>query len=247
MRYLDVVMRDNPFCYMPLDEQTASTVAKGYGRFGNGTYPASGTNRTNGPGRDMVQARNTDAATGYVQFPTFQSSVLGLSQPQTWEVWVNFSTTDVDSTSGAQWIIGSDFTTVAPMAWGNAHASLTNEVVSVINDGGGANDGTGWSGFTITSGWHHHATVFNANAQGDWTYYMDGIARGTIGHNSGGSFGCEYDKVYYLGRKVSSFTGGFYASAAVYNYALTPAQLITHYQTGRWGQKPAALRPSLNV
>lgn len=206
MPYRDALTNVQAIAAFMLDDGGGTTARLALGRCGaDGTYTATGvTYGAFGPSAHIPRAVTFDGVAGGLTLPGIGAAVQGLSSStssQAWSAWV-YSSTAIDSTTTAKWVFGTTTSGFAPMALGSATGSLANEVVTVVCDAGGAGRRTGWSGFTIPAGWHHHALVFDGTQNG-WTYYLDGYDITLVGgskiSNLGGCLGFDGTHTYTVG------------------------------------------------
>lgn len=240
--YVRTILRDRPVGLWMLDEPSGTIAVDKTNRYGNGTYAASGvTYNVPGPSGKIPRAIATDGAAGDVGIPDaiifLGTGADGTTTRQSWEVWANLS---VDlTTTTVRYLWGNDTSPFRALALGgDATGALTNEVSTVGNDDGGANERTGWDGFTIAAGWHHHVWVFNGLQDG-WTYYLDGtdiMGRSGVSkiNNASGARGMTRNGSWRLSRFTTNYqawTG--LAAAAVYDKDLSQATIAAHYGAGR--------------
>lgn len=245
MGYREVILRDKPFGYWPLNDPGGSgLIARGYGLAGNATYHTSGvTYGVPGPGAGLPKAtRFTVSGSGRVALPTL--TPLGFSTTQSWEIWCRSA---VDATASNNNIIYLFDATVGgtPQIFGlagNFTGSLASETVTIFQ----ARTSQGYSGMTgtITAGWHHYLFTYNGS-KGSWRIYMDGYdmsgersatssAISALG-GSGGMIGSGFTYTIAYSNGSLNTNDADYCGAAVYDYQLTQGQARAHYLAGRLG------------
>lgn len=225
MRYLDLLLADRPIGCWPLDE-TGGTVARSYGPVGDGTISASGVTPAYGPGGEIRSAMAFDG-NGVVTMPSFSvTNLMGTGQPQTWEVLFRHGS-DLSASSTVVVPVGLSGTSNYAFAFGAASSSLTNEVVTIANSNAGSGDLTGFTGFTIPAGWHHHAIAYDGTQNG-WTYFLDGVDTGTKVSSSGGCFGFSNSLNISLAESVVKYNVAGLAYLSVFNRRLSDATIARH-------------------
>ncbi|RIK78315.1 MAG: hypothetical protein DCC68_15600 [Planctomycetota bacterium] len=224
-QYDAVVQGDNPLYYYRFEEASTASPAVNEGLFAglnDGTYTGGITLGLPSSNPALGNAMRLDGAAG-----TFVD--LGLFHPGdsvTVEAWVNLSSAAPAGTfhaAVARWD-GSYELDVA-------NSELANFVVR--ND---ANTfGVAASGAGVTrDAWHHLVGVFDS---GNVTVFLDGV-QGTTQAVGGvlQDAGPVPDRILIGGTRsgtVSSFNfNGSIDEVAIYNYALSPAQVSAHYNAG---------------
>lgn len=228
LTYYDVIATDSPINVLPLDDTSGTTAVATVGS--NGTYVGTPTFGVTGPTRVGGSAVRLNGSSQYVDIAETTGPTGATAQ--SWEVWA-YHPAQIDSTSGISTLIGTNQANTA-ILFGSSTSAFAGEVVTVANDAGGSSDRTGWSGFTISAGWHHHVFTYSGTQNG-WTYYLDGVATGTKQSFSGGAFGFTSSGWnWYLGftssySSVARYFNGDLAAFAVYGVELTAGQVLTHY------------------
>lgn len=239
MAYADVVLADRPRALWMLDE-TMGTAARDLAAImGVATVSGSGiTYGVSGPSAAIPRGMAADGVAGVITLPSL-SIFLGLSAEQTWEIWAN-SSVDLTTSTVKALLGNASGSQQALLLGGDATGDLANEVSTVYNAVGGAAQRTGWSGFTVPAGWHHHVWVYNGTQNG-WTYYLDGLnimmqSGAAALFNSGGSQGFTQGGGWQIARNLTFYQAwAGLAGAAVYDRALTAGQVAGHYVAGRNG------------
>lgn len=224
-QYDAIVQGDNPLYYYRFEEASTASPAANEGLFAglnDGTYTGGITLGQPSSRPALGNAMRLDGAAG-----TFVD--LGLFHPgdsATVEAWINLSSAAPAGTfhaAVARWD-GSYELDVA-------NSELANFVVrNDVNAFGAAA-----SGAAVTrDAWHHLVGVFDA---GNVTVFLDGVqgttqAIGGVLQNAG----AIPDRILIGGTRsgtVSSFNfNGLIDEVAVYNYALSPAQVSAHFNAG---------------
>lgn len=230
MRYVDAVSRLSPAGVWLLDDPGTTTLARGRGPTGDATFAASGvTYRRPGPSPHIPLAVALNGSAGHVTLPAALSSTSWLNGTQTWEAWASFGS-DITGSSGEAPLLGSGTASNWALNFGDSTGALTSEVICAAQGSGR----TGWTSFTVLAGWHHHVITYAATAN-LWTYYLDGVARGTKVSASGGAGAMSTSATYYVGRQLSVYGAWSVAAVAVYPRTLSQAQIQANYKVGRWG------------
>jgi hypothetical protein len=232
MRYADAILADGPVSWWRLDEASGTTAADQIGA-NPGTYTGGFT--LGQPGA-LAQSGDADASvllngtTGYVSVPF--SSALNTSV-FTWEAWVKFGTV-----SGQQAIIS---TTSEPSV--NVFDGITwnldgsGNYAANINTGGPS--GTflylGVTGGFVVGNWYHLAFTWNSS-NGSYQGWVNGASTAS-GTQTVAGFAANTTGLMGIGENGSfappaNTLSGNMAQAAVYNYALSTAQVAAHYNAG---------------
>jgi hypothetical protein len=227
--YAQLVLADNPMGYWRLDELSGTTAFDCVGT-NSGTY----TNTQLGqPGYNLVDTHKS-ARFGFL---ASQNSYVGgipidfgstANQSFTLEAWVKGGVPSTDAgliTKGTG--AGGEQFNLDCGASGHAYRFFVRK-----DDGGvvGAN-----SGVTPNNQWQHLVAVLNRSA-GYVALYVNGIS------NASGTFPTETyrgllrsSNAMTIGSRQSGTTaydhqfGGYLQDVAVYDYALSPAQILAHY------------------
>jgi hypothetical protein len=236
-QYDAVVQGDNPLYYYRFEEASTASPAVNEGLFAglnDGIYTGGITLGQPSSRAALGNAMRLDGAAG-----TFVD--LGLFHPgdsATIEAWVNLS-----SAAPA----GSFHAAVA--RWDGSYELdiANNELANFVVRNDANTFGAGASGAAVTrDAWHHFVGVFDA---GNVTLFLDGVqgttqAIGGVLQNAGPI----PDRILIGGTRsgdVSSFNfNGLIDEVAVYNYALSPAQVSTHFNAG---SPPPPLPPTGDI
>lgn len=224
-QYDAVVQGDNPLYYYRFEEATTASPAVNEGLFAglnDGTYTGGITLGQASSRPALGNAARFDGAAG-----TFVD--LGLFHPGdsvTVEAWVNLSSAAPSGTFHA-----------AVARWDGSYEIDVNtgELANFVVRNDANTFGLAASGSPVSrDAWHHLVGVFDA---GNATLFLDGV-QGTT-HAIGGvlqNAGPAPDRVLVGGTRsgsVSSFNfNGLIDEVAIYNYALSPAQVLTHFNAG---------------
>lgn len=225
--YDDIILSHGPVLYLPLDDASGTTAVALAGS--NGTYVGSPTLGVAGPtpvGSEgvNVNADNERVTTGLTtQWSSFSCEI--------WFKWAGtslghdfYSLVDKRSyyaTSAADFPFGLY---VSPSGIVTAVFSVGNDfsVDLTLSGGSSVNDGL----------WHHAAVTYVASSTS--YLYLDGVevSSGTVGALSSGSRGWTFGRVAHEnagGVGLTNFDGDL-AAVALYNYALSAAQILNHYR-----------------
>lgn len=248
MNYADYLLTNQPSVEsLWMFDETGGTIARGQGRTpnNNATYSATGvTYRRPGPSAAIPYAVGLDGTAGVITLPAYFGPAATNGQRQSWEVWANDTVTRTLS-SGPTTLIGStDTNNTWPLRLGgNSTGSLTNEVAAIANDVDATGTRTGWTGFTIPAGWHHHVITYSS-ARNSWRYFKDGaeitLTAGTTKVAAGG--GCAAflgTATYTIGQVQGSVfsTWAGIAALAYYTIELSPLRIAANYTAGMGGAR----------
>lgn len=227
--YNTEVLTDSPLIYLPLNDPSGTTATALTGS--SGTYVGSPTLNAAGPSSRIPYAVSFDGSNDCVTLPNL--AFTGSTSPQTIEFWAKTGATINSATT----VLGPFIKDTSPnggIYLGSATSLLTNEVVTVIPTSG-VDERTGWSGLTLSFGWHHYVLTFSGTQNG-WTLYIDGVSVGTKISNLGGSRGFTSGSTFTLGRLASTFyalTG--IAAFACYDSQLSASRVAAHYNASLAG------------
>lgn len=226
--YAKTILADSPLAYYRLGEPSGITAYDWSGNTSNGTLNNSGGNPVgvtlgqpgaiyNDPSTSML----FNGSTGYITLPTATN---GNGQTAiSIEMWANLTTTALGASSnlissgntvGANvgYILFWNGTTTLQCAIGNGttHTTVSYPVAPVA--GAWWHIVATWDGTTIR--------IFVNGAQ-----VASGAFSGTISASLG--------PIIAASTGFSSFFPGYLDEAAIYNYALSAAQVLNHYKTGK--------------
>lgn len=223
--YPRVIMADTPLGYYRLDE-VSGLVANDISNGNNGTISSTGVSY-NLPGALLPALGDTDTAllfdgtTGNIVLPSALSTN-GLSG-LTWELWLNLSNI---AFTNLPTVIGSDTPSInskGASIYFNSHASALNFVVG---------NGSMYAFATVTSAfapstWYHLVATYDGFFM---VVYVNGISKAT--NSIAGPIGTTTNLTTIAHNPGASgdFLPATYDEVAIYPYALTPAQVLTHYQ-----------------
>ena len=235
--YQDAVLADKPIHYYPLNDTSGTTAANLGSQPSAGTYNG-GVTLGQPTGEPSIRGFSTcalfDGKSGtYVDLGTWDPSTNGFTA----EAWVNLDTTApsttwydvlgrVNPTTTGAWILDYSPGYAAQFTAWNASAAQAPAITP----------------FPATPGqWHHFAGVFDPVA-GINTVFVDGVqgpvvaTAGFAGLGPGG----QLDMIGASRGGTTAFPG-LIAQAAVYNTALSPAQIRTHFRTAVPPAPPLAI------
>ena len=213
--YLDAVLGSSPSAYWRLGE-ASGTVADDRIGSADGTYinaPTLGVPGATGDGNTAV--RLTAADSEYVNVPALTT----LPSPLTIESWVNSNGLPVSDAGIAGWFQSDTFKSA--LYW----AGTTEVRFSSTSTGDAPLIASGLS--QLTSGWHHLVGTYDgANAR----LYLDGaiIAGPTPKTLVGGASSTSF-KVGQYGAPWRTYSNASFDEVAVYNRALSAAEVAAHY------------------
>lgn len=235
--YFPSVIGLNPLAYWPLNETTpppASDIATNYGTLGvsgNAAFSAAGVTHQwsgSGPGLtpDGQPSIFTDGAAGVVTLPYSKS--LSLAAPFTAEAWLLSGNPSggtqcamAGMTAGSPrsgWLLYMDGLNAGAYNFRLYNQNGASTSLSIETPAGGIN----------VAQWYHVVAVFDGTAG---YIYVNGqlsvsnLATGYVPDASGAfTIGARSDNSFF-------FLGGE-ADVAIYTNALSPATILSHYQTG---------------
>lgn len=221
--YQQVILADKPVGFWPLNE-TSGTVANDLSGNGwNGTY-TGGVELAAITFPSGGAAAKFDGSTGYVfgdsGVPTAATTNVTL------EAWVNFDGNT--SPNGGCALKNGSCSYGSGYGMGNGANSFDTAGADFL----GLYEIMSWNPTTVaipTSGWHHLVIVIGANSAS--TFYLDGTELATNGNSAINAPTTSWSIAtdYNYGAR---FFDGAIANAAIYNTALTSAQILNHYNAG---------------
>ncbi|MCX4473588.1 beta-N-acetylglucosaminidase domain-containing protein [Micromonospora sp. NBC_01655] len=217
--YPDFVTRANPSGYWRLGDAADSRTAVDSSTSGqNGTYLGAS------PGAEGVLAGDgaADLSTGYVDVP--RAPRTNLTGPFTLEAWVKLDT--LVPTPG-QAIIES-YTGPAVNGYALRASNGVLEAWSLGAPGKGYGVVSGRTRLTPNK-WHHVAAVFDGSRL---TVYLDGLADNSVATTVAPGSGTASVKLGGRGDDTSQRLQGDLDEAAIYDRALTAAEIQEHYFAG---------------
>jgi autotransporter-associated beta strand protein len=232
--YQSTVLSDSPLAYYPLNlnVDTGSTATDLSGNGNSGTYVniSSGVNSTAGPSAYITNAVSFDGVSTYVDLSTGGNpALLNFGGPITLEAWVQ--PTNPNQNLGD--IIGKGYDS----------ANNYDEVTLRLNGGkyegvtyNGTTGSRGASGGTPTTSWTHVLSTFDGS---NWRLYVNGQSAAQSGDSVGA---IDFPTPWHIGAGSADganrlFSGNI-TQVAIYNYALSTAQVYAHFFAGQYGTTP---------
>jgi hypothetical protein len=222
--YPATVIADKPVAYYRMNDASGTTAVDSSGNGHNGTYTAGYSLNQAGLIAGDTSAKSVSFASGYGT-----SAATWTQQAVTAECWIKPTAADI---SGSARIIGN--------AWSDHDGN--GFMVWITNGTLGFN--AGWdapvANVALVAGQTYHVVGTYDSATGA-TVYVNGLARanvmpGAVPTPQNGDFGgLTYIGVLNAGAGGFGFTNYFHgdiSDCALYNYALTPAQVANHYNAG---------------
>jgi hypothetical protein len=226
--YGQTVLRDNPVSYWRLNDTTGRTAVDATGR-NNGSIIGGVT--LNQPGPAGGSAMRFDGSTGYISIGDPAS--LRLSHAMTLEAWI------LNPGGGQQAVLSKWAQNAGTDAYGQ-YVVVNGDHVGAVGVPGVPQQGV--TGTAVLSGrWVHLAATYDA-ATSALILYMDGAVEKT-GTAVGGI--TVSDVNVEIGKEDSNlnrFFSGTMSEVAVYDHALSAAQVANHYQAAHLGGVPRCQR-----
>lgn len=225
--YRDLVLADRPTAYWPFDsgrEQISGTV----GTVHSCTFEGPGI-PGDGGGRSL-----TLPSSGAYYDTGMSSSALLNPTAFTLELWAKFSSIN---TSGIICAKGSDLSGDEWLYQIN-EGGANGPFFLLQNTSAGANYtyAAGIAAPTANNKWHHMIAWFNGNNPAIPTEYLDGVQQALGGSQAlTGTRQTSSAKTVTVGAYNNGSTPvgiGQFAHLAFYNYILSPARILAHYQFG---------------
>lgn len=214
--------------HLPLDDTSGTTAVATTGS--NATYEGTPGYRVAGPTAYLPHGISSSGSQS-----VYRSIDPNGGGAQTWEMWLNSPATLNSSTT--RYAMGSTGSgNGGAIVFGPATSDLSSEVCTIFRQASSSTERTGWSGSTLSAGWHHHAWTYNGSQNG-WLWYIDGVAATSSGFSKissgGGSYGLLNQTWYLLRWPAGGYSTWSGAAAwSVYNKELTPAEVSTNYRLG---------------
>jgi hypothetical protein len=237
--YEAIVMGDEPLAFFPLNE-TGGTTAYDCAQAHNGTYLNSPSLNVSGPSSTALPAGvQFDGASQYVLVP--ETAALNFGGQVTLEAWVQPNYPLDQSSLGDILARGYDANQADAGLEVQTQGSLNNAIVFY----GGYYDnfvGAGGveSGAYPTGSWTHLVLTWDGAY---WNLYTNGVLTGLSANSVGAR---AFNDPWGIANGTATGNGRFYSgnicAAAIYNHALTPAQVMMHYVAGA-GVGPAITSP----
>jgi len=236
--YQSSVLADGPLGYWPLDltdANAASGIATDLSGNNNGVYYgiSSSGNLVAGPTPYLTNAASFNGAEvdlGSGASPT----LLDFGGPITMEAWVQpANTTEVPADILAKGYDGNNNDDELSLRanGGNYYGGTYN----------GSDNGANAQGGQQTTSWTHVVSTYDGT---NWNIYVNGILSGHAADTVGA---IEWQAPWAIGNGTISGDGrvfqGNICQVALYNYALTPAQIATHYYEAELNALPSASVP----
>lgn len=211
--YESSILNDQPVAYVPLDgsADTATTAYDWSGNGNNGTYNGSSSYNTgNGPAPFISNSANFNGGLS-AMLGGPNSGVLDFGGKITLEAWVQPS----NVSGNLQNILAKGY-----------DSSTYNE--TVLRQDSGTFTGNGGSGGTAQVGaWTY---VVSANDGTNWNLYVNGTL---VKRSTSSSGATSFTDPWAIGSGSSGGSGRYFngnlSQVALYNYGLSPAQVMAHY------------------
>lgn len=214
--YASTILADTPTAYWHLGEPSGTSAVDSSGNGYTGTYSGTYTQGQpsilpNGYGNSLLLA-----GAGYVVTPS-TPGLAGISAPVSLEAWLYLTSIP----GGNAVVIGISY--IGPQL------AISSTTAGKLTFGySGQVNGTESSG-AVTANTKTHV-VATVSSSGAITYYINGVSAGTgtVAVYTGSGVG-NIGRYMHLG---NFYLSGSVQEVAVYNYALTPSQVLSHYNAG---------------
>lgn len=235
--YQSTVLNDHPLAYYPLNLAVdTNTDNSGYylatdvsGNGNDGTYINiyPGYNNVPGPSAYITNGVAFDGLTTYVDLSTgSNTALLNFGGPITMEAWVQ----PANTTEGPADILAKGYDSATNddelalrANGGNYYGGTYNNV----NGGGNA------SGGQQTTNWAYVVSTYDGT---NWNLYVNGVL---VGQGADAVGALDFPDPWAIGNGTANGNGrlfeGNITQVALYNYGLTPSQVLTHYFVGEYG------------
>lgn len=220
--YDSVILSDHPIAYYPLNEASGKTAMDASGNKNNGTF--QGAVELNHRAPYGIKTAIKVGGSGYLASPLLSN--IGVF---TLEVWANFT-----SQSGCLFAIASE-ALLANEAFQAAYFATTGNSYNAIFNTNQSQAGTaGTWGQGFGEKFYHYVWSFALDATN--IFYVDnasfGASASTAAIDSGYvTWGAGNVSAWY--NSNGDYVYGLLAKAAIYDYILTPEQILSHYNAGR--------------
>ncbi|MDE2102535.1 MAG: LamG domain-containing protein [Patescibacteria group bacterium] len=226
--YDGLVLSDLPVAYYETSESSGTSALDSSGNSQAGSYKGTVTLGQGSPYGVGGSSALFDGSTGYVDIPNSSVvSLIGFSA--SFEAWIKTAGSGTDMT-----ILCKESSYEIALATG-----VFQIAIMVTNMNGNSPPNWGWIGSNhpINDGnWHHVVATYDGSKV---QTYVDGERR-TLQKNYSGNIQTDTYDVSIGCRGLglagpSSFFPGNITRVAIYNYALSPQQILSHYQIGLLG------------
>lgn len=241
--YQGTVLNDTPLAYYPLNlaVDTGATAADLSGNNNPGYYTNifSGFNNAAGPSPYITNAVAFDGLSEFVDLGNGSNpTLLNFSGPITMEAWVQ----PVNPSQNLGDIL----------AKGYDPSTNDNEIALRLNqnryEGVTYSDSRGEQGAVggvATNEWQYVVSTYDG---ANWNMYVNGQK---VGHNGDTVGAINFPAPWRIGSGsaagASRLFAGNITQVALYNHALTPAQVVTHYVMGEYGLDASTSPPIISV
>jgi trimeric autotransporter adhesin len=237
--YEDVILADRPTSFWPLNETSGTLIHDVVGS-NNGTCMNTSGLTLNSPGILYDQGVTQDTAIyfnstndGYISV----SYSAKLNTPKfTVEAWLNMPVFPVAGAGVNMFPLSMD-DAPAPNGWG-FHIASPNAANPPFEGWVANSAGSGWTavgtGTCIQGAWAYYAMTYDGTT---FSVYTNGVfaASKTTAYAQVGVNHPLYIGAYYDSGTADRFFQGSIAKVAVYSNALSPGQILNHYQVGATG------------
>jgi autotransporter-associated beta strand protein len=230
--YESTVLNDRPLAFYPLDPSvdTSTTAYDWSGNGNNGAYTGASGQVTPGPNANIPHASIFSGSTFANLSTEANANLLNFGGQITLEAWVQ----PANVTQNLQDILAKGYD-------GNQNY---DEIV--LRQDSATYTGNGGSGGVAQVGtWAHVVSTYDGT---NWNTYVNGSL---VAQSQSGTGATYFVDPWSIGDGSVSgnnrwFTGNL-SQVALYNYGLTPEQVLTHYFVGEYGVTPSNSIPLITV
>jgi len=240
--YEAAVLADGPLAYWPLNEtsgDTAFDIVSGY----DGLYTNAPTLGVPGPSSYIPAGVGFDGMTQFVLIP--DEPGLDFANAITLEAWVQPDTNQPSGTLADIIAKGYDGTLSGlqnddEMQLRVQDSTYFDGGYYNADQGGGATDGG-----VVTTNWTHVVLTGDGVV---WNLYQNGVL---VGNSPDSVTLANFSDPWAIADGTASGNGRLYggniSAVAIYDYALTPARVLAHYNLGAFGTTIVTVLPTLSV
>jgi autotransporter-associated beta strand protein len=230
--YESTVLKDGPLAFYPLDPNVdSSTTAYDWsGNGNNGVYTGASGQVISGPNANIPNASSFSGSTFANLSAGPNENLLNFGGQITLEAWVQ----PANVTQNLQDILAKGY-----------DANQNYDEIVLRQDSATYTGNGGSGGVAQVGTWAHVVSTYDGT---NWNTYVNGSL---VAQSQSGSGATYFVDPWSIGDGSVSgngrwFTGNL-SQVALYNYGLTPEQVLTHYFVGEYGVTPSNSIPLITV